>query len=32
MLVVAPEREPVLLDFFVEAPGRGAESVLPALS
>ncbi len=25
MLVVAPERDPVLLDFFVEAPGRGAE-------
>jgi gamma-glutamyltranspeptidase/glutathione hydrolase len=25
MLVVAPEREPVLLDFFVEAPGRGAD-------
>jgi gamma-glutamyltranspeptidase / glutathione hydrolase len=24
MLVVAPESEPVLLDFFVEAPGRGA--------
>jgi gamma-glutamyltranspeptidase / glutathione hydrolase len=24
MLVVAPERAPVLLDFFVEAPGRGA--------
>ncbi|HUE25533.1 MAG TPA: gamma-glutamyltransferase, partial [Solirubrobacteraceae bacterium] len=24
MLVVAPGREPVLLDFFVEAPGRGA--------
>jgi gamma-glutamyltranspeptidase/glutathione hydrolase len=25
MLVVAPDREPVLLDFFVEAPGRGAD-------
>ncbi len=25
MLVVAPDREPTLLDFFVEAPGRGAE-------
>jgi gamma-glutamyltranspeptidase/glutathione hydrolase len=25
MLVVAPGRDPVLLDFFVEAPGRGAE-------
>jgi gamma-glutamyltranspeptidase/glutathione hydrolase len=25
MLIVAPEREPVLLDFFVEAPGRGAD-------
>src|SRR5438309_9345627 len=25
MLVVAPDREPVLLDFFVEAPGHGAE-------
>jgi gamma-glutamyltranspeptidase / glutathione hydrolase len=25
MLVVAPEREPTLLDFFVEAPGRGAD-------
>jgi gamma-glutamyltranspeptidase/glutathione hydrolase len=25
MLVTAPEREPVLLDFFVEAPGRGAD-------
>jgi gamma-glutamyltranspeptidase / glutathione hydrolase len=25
MLVVAPGREPVLLDFFVEAPGRGGE-------
>jgi gamma-glutamyltranspeptidase / glutathione hydrolase len=26
MLVVAPGREPVLLDFFVEAPGRGADA------
>src|SRR5436305_11298437 len=26
MLVVAPEQEPVLLDFFVEAPGRGADA------
>jgi gamma-glutamyltranspeptidase/glutathione hydrolase len=25
MLVVAPERDPVLLDFFVEAPGRGID-------
>src|SRR5437868_10096958 len=25
MLVVAPEQDPVLLDFFVEAPGRGAD-------
>ncbi len=25
MLVVAPGREPVLLDFFVEAPGRGGD-------
>lgn len=25
MLVVGPGREPVLLDFFVEAPGRGAD-------
>jgi gamma-glutamyltranspeptidase / glutathione hydrolase len=25
MLVVAPGEEPVLLDFFVEAPGRGAD-------
>ena len=25
MLVVAPERDPQLLDFFVEAPGRGAD-------
>ena len=25
MLVVAPGSEPVLLDFFVEAPGRGAD-------
>jgi gamma-glutamyltranspeptidase/glutathione hydrolase len=27
MLVVEPGRAPVLLDFFVEAPGRGAEPV-----
>jgi gamma-glutamyltranspeptidase/glutathione hydrolase len=27
MLVVGPERRPVLLDFFVEAPGRGADAV-----
>src|SRR6188472_274527 len=26
MLVAAPGREPVLLDFFVEAPGRGFDS------
>jgi gamma-glutamyltranspeptidase / glutathione hydrolase len=26
MLVVAPGAEPVLLDFFVEAPGRGADA------
>jgi gamma-glutamyltranspeptidase/glutathione hydrolase len=26
MLVVAPDAEPVLLDFFVEAPGRGADA------
>ena len=26
MLIVAPGAEPVLLDFFVEAPGRGADS------
>jgi gamma-glutamyltranspeptidase / glutathione hydrolase len=26
MLVVAPDREPALLDFFVEAPGRGADT------
>ena len=26
MLVVAPGAEPVLLDFFVEAPGRGADT------
>ena len=26
MLVVAPGVEPVLLDFFVEAPGRGADA------
>jgi gamma-glutamyltranspeptidase/glutathione hydrolase len=25
MLVVAPDREPALLDFFVEAPGRGSD-------
>jgi gamma-glutamyltranspeptidase/glutathione hydrolase len=25
MLVAAPGRQPVLLDFFVEAPGRGAD-------
>jgi gamma-glutamyltranspeptidase/glutathione hydrolase len=25
MLVVAPDEPPVLLDFFVEAPGRGAD-------
>src|SRR5215217_7033278 len=25
MLVVAPDRQPVLLDFFVEATGRGAD-------
>jgi gamma-glutamyltranspeptidase / glutathione hydrolase len=25
MLVAAPDRDPVLLDFFVEAPGRGAD-------
>jgi gamma-glutamyltranspeptidase/glutathione hydrolase len=25
MLVIAPERPPVLLDFFVEAPGRGTD-------
>ena len=25
MLVVAPDRAPVLLDFFVEAPGREAD-------
>lgn len=27
MLVVAPDETPVLLDFFVEAPGRGADPV-----
>jgi gamma-glutamyltranspeptidase/glutathione hydrolase len=27
MLVAAPEQEPVLLDFFVEAPGRGVDVV-----
>ncbi len=26
MLIVAPDRAPVLLDFFVEAPGRGADA------
>ena len=26
MLVVEPGKEPVVLDFFVEAPGRGAEA------
>src|SRR5947209_12977579 len=26
MLVVEPGQEPVLLDFFVEAPGRGADA------
>jgi gamma-glutamyltranspeptidase / glutathione hydrolase len=26
MLVVAPDSRPVLLDFFVEAPGRGADA------
>ncbi len=26
MLVVAPEQAPTLLDFFVEAPGRGADA------
>lgn len=26
MLIVPPEQEPVLLDFFVEAPGRGADA------
>jgi gamma-glutamyltranspeptidase/glutathione hydrolase len=30
MLVVAPGREPVLLDFFVEAPGRGPGAARPA--
>ncbi|MGZ4171749.1 MAG: gamma-glutamyltransferase, partial [Solirubrobacteraceae bacterium] len=30
MLVVAPDQEPALLDFFVEAPGRG--SALPQRS
>jgi gamma-glutamyltranspeptidase / glutathione hydrolase len=29
MLVVAPGAEPVLLDFFVEAPGRGADPAHP---
>src|SRR5579871_4051512 len=26
MLIAHPERSPVLLDFFVEAPGRGADA------
>jgi gamma-glutamyltranspeptidase/glutathione hydrolase len=30
MLVVAPDREPVLLDFFVEASGRGADQSVRA--
>jgi gamma-glutamyltranspeptidase/glutathione hydrolase len=30
MLVVAPGADPVLLDFFVEAPGRGADPGLRA--
>ncbi len=30
MLVIGPEREPVLLDFFVEAPGRGADGAARA--
>jgi gamma-glutamyltranspeptidase/glutathione hydrolase len=30
MLVIAPERPPVLLDFFVEAPGRGIDSATRA--
>jgi gamma-glutamyltranspeptidase / glutathione hydrolase len=30
MLVAAPGVEPVLLDFFVEAPGRGSGPVQPA--
>jgi gamma-glutamyltranspeptidase / glutathione hydrolase len=30
MLVVAPGREPVLLDFFVEAPGRGGDAATRA--
>ena len=30
MLVVAPDRPPVLLDFFVEAPGRGADAAARA--
>ncbi len=31
MLVVAPGQEPVLLDFFVEAPGRGIAGARSAL-
>jgi gamma-glutamyltranspeptidase/glutathione hydrolase len=30
MLVAHPDRRPVLLDFFVEAPGRGATAASPA--
>ena len=30
MLVVEPGQEPVLLDFFVEAPGRGADAATRA--
>ncbi len=30
MLVIAPESAPVLLDFFVEAPGRGGEAAARA--
>jgi gamma-glutamyltranspeptidase/glutathione hydrolase len=30
MLVVAPDQAPTLLDFFVEAPGRGADPALRA--
>src|SRR5579871_2867524 len=30
MLVVSPEEAPVLLDFFVEAPGRGADATARA--
>lgn len=29
MLSVTPDRAPVLLDFFVEAPGRGASAAAP---